>query len=660
MTTQGAGYDGPYDLVLQDTRDNPTLTLGLTLHRGEEGDEAAWREERIPPLSERRSQGELSFTHRDPTYDLVFSQSDWSDGALQPYYSSDEPRRYAQADGMDLRWAGVASLGPRVSDPVSVSSSAEEWSGSVVVQGDTQDTLYAIAGRTVLQYNRTSERWETVLTHPSTSATSIVEYNGVVYVAFGNDTAYYYYTGEGAWTPANISASNADADDSRAMFWVKARNATGKWVLWKSLGTNQIQWNDDPIANTWQPDTPFVVGDSDRSITNMYSLRDTFVVGKTSGLWLWNPTVNDFSNVTNEWDNDISPENGRVGQVWHLDLFITAAQQGFFRYSLDELEDLSGVISQPRLPDVGGRVTAMAGTTRDLLLALEQSKADDDPTKRTHIARMRLSTDARRWQLHTLALLDMRSVQELVIDGGRTVWALGTLNTGALGAASWNEPTRDVAAFADVEAEVEREGWFETGVWHGGVPDAYKACLAMTIWGEGVDREHPVVLSIGRDGAPSDTDEVGVFDIPARVQTIRFDNMPDHLTRAVCRFGQFRFTLRSDDDTPPRIFAFELHAQAFFEPIRAWVVDVEVVGLLRTGVLHELTKREIESAYAALERQVFPITMRDALGSGRDGPGVEDAKLVRLVNFTRLPNTSAEGGQEIWRLTLQEALPPAP
>lgn len=659
VTVGSVGYHSPYDFLLQDARDGGRVSLGLTLYKGDEGDEPAWEERRVPPLPARRSQGELQFTQRDPTYDLVFSQSDWSDGALQPYYTSLDPQRYSRAHNMDMRWQGVASLGPNVSQVVDVAATGvgNEWVGSAIIQRDNDDELYAASGRVVFALNRLSGAWEADFTHASATATDIIELNGTVFVAFGGDHEYYYKESGGAWTEASIAGADATNQYNEAIRFTKARNNSGAWVLWKSIGTNKIQWNADPTTDVWAPTSPFTVGDSSRTITNMYAMRDTFVIGKTDGLWIWNPADVDFNNVTSEWDNDVSPENGRVGRQWHRDLFITAAQQGLFRYSFDVLEDLSYAISIPRLPEVGGRVTAMGTTTRDLLVALEQAKPDTDDTKRVQIARLRLSGDNSRWQLHIMSETDLAVINTILIDGGVTVWALGVKRDGSLGVIHWDEPQRDVAAFADTTADNASDGWFETSVWHGGVPDTFKACLAMTIWGENIDRNHPIHLSMGVDGAPGDDLEVGVFDVPERVQTIFFENMPDHLTKAIGRFFQFRFTCESSDDSPPHLYAFELHSQAFFEPIRVWTVRAIIGGLLNTGVPHELSKAEIEIAFRALERQVFPPIFTDALGDGRSGPEADSGKLVRIVDYQRNPIESSGGGQEVWTITLQEASP---
>ena len=106
------GANSPYDVKFQDVENNPKLELGLVLAYNNDGIKS-WQEGRIPPLPPRRSQGALDWTHKDPITDFVFSQSDWSRGAFQPYTSSEPTGKYAKSNGVDLRWEGVAALGGR-------------------------------------------------------------------------------------------------------------------------------------------------------------------------------------------------------------------------------------------------------------------------------------------------------------------------------------------------------------------------------------------------------------------------------------------------------------------------------------------------------------------------------------------------------------------
>ena len=113
------GAEGAYDVILQDRITNPKTQLGLVLAH-QESDTGAqvkrWVEARVPPLPPKQAQGALMWTHKDPIPDFVFAQSDWSGGAFRPYYQ-EQDNRYSKSDGVDLRWQGVAALGPRRTSP---------------------------------------------------------------------------------------------------------------------------------------------------------------------------------------------------------------------------------------------------------------------------------------------------------------------------------------------------------------------------------------------------------------------------------------------------------------------------------------------------------------------------------------------------------------
>ena len=68
---------------------------------------------------------------------------------------------------------------------------------------------------------------------------------------------------------------------------------------------------------------------SSQDITGLHPFRDTFLISKTNGLWVWsqNGTVNDFVNVTSEWENAPGLERGIVGAEWHRDLFLSWLEQ---------------------------------------------------------------------------------------------------------------------------------------------------------------------------------------------------------------------------------------------------------------------------------------------------------------------------------------------
>ena len=129
------GAEGAYDVILQDRITNPNTQLGLVLAY-EQADSGSmvkrWAESRVPPLPPKQAQGALMWTHKDPITDFVFSQSDWSEGAFRPYYQELD-KRYVKSDGIDLRWEGVAALGPKRTSPRSGTPVKGMLSGAYLV-----------------------------------------------------------------------------------------------------------------------------------------------------------------------------------------------------------------------------------------------------------------------------------------------------------------------------------------------------------------------------------------------------------------------------------------------------------------------------------------------------------------------------------------------
>ena len=109
MTVAG---DKSHDVKFESSVASPTTTLELMLALDKEG-LPKWREFRLPPFASRQSQGAVDYAHYDPDRDLVWSQKSWHDGALAQVYHKDGTTdwRYLEADGCDLRWEGVATLG---------------------------------------------------------------------------------------------------------------------------------------------------------------------------------------------------------------------------------------------------------------------------------------------------------------------------------------------------------------------------------------------------------------------------------------------------------------------------------------------------------------------------------------------------------------------
>ena len=821
------GRDGAYDFVLQDSEINPKIELGFILAE-DEGGRKAWAEGRIPPLPPRRSSGPLDWTHKDPITDFVYSQSDWSSGAFQPYYDNEDQARYAKSDGVDLRWQGVAALGPRrgpirtggtvlsriqsnvflangdweegqvvgwaagasttvtintavvrtgnysgqmvvaqgavagtiltqsipnptvyrsrivtviayvrrasgsdagvflrlndgVSSTDSATVSADTWTyvtltktvdagasaltltlqtsatttnaahtfrmddcylipaggvqcmGTAIRTSTDPDEAYAAFGRCITRWSETTYAWEAVYIHGTTAITSLIEFDDDIYAGFGevdggNNNQYVYGTGT-TWTVSAINAT-AGHQDNHARHWVKARNGFGQWVLWKSSASttsgterNTVAWSSSPtnVSGSWNPSSYFTVGTTDRHITGLYPFRDTFIVTKVDGIWVWDGIINDFVVVTPEWEHSLDAENGANGQLFHNDLYLSTIRQGFFRYGGNELEDLSPLLMAPRLTDFGGRVTAFTACARELIIGLDQPVADTTTTKTSRLVRLRLVGD--RWQIHTTQEPEIGLIDALTLHRDTRLWAFGRTYDSNLAdyipsLNVWVEPTKVAAPFADATPSIESTGSFDTSIWHGGVPETSKAFIALTIWCEDLDSNHTIQVSYGRDGRAATDRILGIFNSTERVQTLLFKNVLSPKDNAIGRFIQLRFTFSTTNTVSPKLYAFALHTQLVPSPIRAFTVDAWVGGktTLRTGVGHEQAKSDIEATFTELEAQIFPITLLDDFGQTHGGTGVDGSRVrqVRLTSFSRVPQDDTDQGQERWRLTMQE------
>ena len=543
-----------------------------------------------------------------------------------------------------------------------------ECVGFAIRASTSPDQIYAAVGRTVVLWNESTYAWDAVYVDASATATAIIEFDNDIYVAFGEadgSTPHQYIYGSGTtWTTAALNATTTH-QDNHARFFVKSRDGYGQWALWKAgpssdQGTERhtIYSSQTPKVN-WTPDTAFTVGSANRNITGLFPVQDAFVVGKVDGLWLWDVRTTDFINMTLEWEHSISDSNVAVGEFWHNNLFFTTTRQGFVMFNPSgSFQDISTLLTTPRLTDIGGRITAMGSDTRELILGIDQPVADTTANKTCRL--VTLNENAR---IHTIAEPSMSIIDSISMHRDTRMWVFGraydaNLEDYVLSSCMFELPEKSAAPYADVTPSIEQSGFFDTSIWSGGMPDTDKALIALTIWCEDVDPEHTITVDFGRDGRASNTTRLGIFNTTDRIQTLYFKNIQEPTSNAVCRFAQLRFTLTTDDTVSPKIFAFALHTQLAPQRIRAWQISCWVGqdSLLRTDVPDPNTKAELESTFQELELQAFPLTMLEDLGQSHGGtePDGSRSHQVRLVDYRRIPNSSDEHGQELWQLRLQE------
>ena len=535
------------------------------------------------------------------------------------------------------------------------------------------DQLYAAIGRTVVLWNESTYTWDVVYFSPTDStgseATDIIEFDNDIFVAYGeavSSVPHQYISGsDTTWATTAINGTTTH-QDNHARYWVKARDGYTRWALWKAgpssnqgTETNKMYSSHTP-KTSWLHETALTVGSSGRAITGLHAHADTFIVAKVDGLWLWDAITADFVNITPEWEHDLDSANGSLGQTWLGRLYFASAQQGFFSWNMGngELTNLSSLLVTPRISDIGGRITAMSSASRELILGLDQPVADATSTKTCRLVTLNASN-----QIHTIAEPSMSIIDAISTHIGTRLWVFGRAYDSSLEdyvatSFMWELPSKSAAPYADVVPAIEQNGFFNTSIWSGGMPDTDKALIALTVWCEDVTPNRTITVDFGRDGRAANTTRLGVFNTTDRIQTLFFKNIDEPTTNAVCRFAQLRFTFATDDTTSPKMFAFALHTQLAPRRIRAWDIGCYVGqdSLLRTDVPDPLSKAEIETIFQELELQAFPLTMVEDLGQSHGGDEFDGSSThqVRLVDYRRVPNSSDEHGQEMWNLRLQE------
>ena len=560
----------------------------------------------------------------------------------------------------------------RVDDVTPYPAGGTECVGFGIRSSADPDEIYAAVGRMIVYWEETTFRWDAAYISDIAAATDIEEFDDTIFVAYGNSsTGRQYVAGSSTtWTDAAIS-STSNHQDNFAVYFTKARNAYGNWALWKSgpstaggTEVNAIAWSTNPADNSsgsWSPSSYFTVGSTSRAITGLHSFGDSFVATKVDGVWVWDVTVNDFTNLTQEWEHSTDAENGKRGQYFLGALYLSSIRQGFQRLDGASLIDVSDTLMAPRLTDFGGRVTAMTASARELIIGLDQPTADTAMNKTSRLARFTIVDGVAR--LHVLQEPAIGRIDALSLHRSTRLWAFGRSYDSNLGAyflssSLWFEPEKIAAPYADASPLIESSGFFETSIWHGGAPETDKALIALTIWCEDLDTEHTIQVDFGREGRAASTTRLGTFRTSDRIQTLFFKNIENPLDNAVCRFAQLRFTFSTDDTVSPKMYAFALHTQLAPEPIKVWDLYA-IIGdktLMRTGVPLVENKASIRARFDELERQIFPITLVEDFGQAHDGESEDGANTyqVRLVTYARQPRTSDEYGEELWFLRLQE------
>ena len=239
------------------------------------------------------------------------------------------------------------------------------------------DNIYAACGRAIYKWDDTNELWNAVYYDAAYAITDLISFKGALYAARGTSANYLRSTDGTTWANPSTNSGN----NRLATYFQRARNASGDWALFKNR-TNQISISTDP-SDTANWGSEIECGDSDRSITNLFSANDRLYVGREDGLFQYSRTANKFLDLQPEAnmfpdDSNFKAAQGRSGAI-----FAGGGDQSFFRIDVGNFDgayvwsDLSYIFKAPAFRGFGGRVTALTQDRNNLFVALADDLASE-------------------------------------------------------------------------------------------------------------------------------------------------------------------------------------------------------------------------------------------------------------------------------------------
>jgi hypothetical protein len=264
--------------------------------------------------------------YQDP---LKFTQDNWVGGHGQ--YEFKDRDVYYDGQSIDTTQEGKIFPGPMIYT-VGVSGTTLGANPVCFCWYAAISKLMVATASKVFWYDGTNfvEKWDATAVG---TISDMIEFNGILYVAFGNSVLYYYSSDGASFTVTNLT-------DGYAVGFFGTLNAAGTSnVLWKYKTTNQISSTTDGRATgsggvQWS--SPAYIGDTSNNITNLFLSGGNFLTGRTDNLYHYdsdggihplmndlvhNRSTNNFKYVT-EWQTGVYFSLGTgMGELTSYDAF---------------------------------------------------------------------------------------------------------------------------------------------------------------------------------------------------------------------------------------------------------------------------------------------------------------------------------------------------
>ncbi len=498
-----------------------------------------------------------------------------------------------------------------------------------------QGSLYMPCGYHILKWDEANMKWDSVGPKANTTAyTDIAVYSGDgtnrLFVARGDTTAYQTATAPDGTTAAFTAAASGTANQNYAKYFARARNANGDFALAKTR-SNTVAFSTNPDdATSWGSE--MIVGDSDKSVTNLFAANDVLLVGKEDGLFSYDRNFNQFEDIAPEANffsgsNNFKKVISRAGRI-----YATSGDRAFWSIPFlipgDQWEDVSYLFRATSFIGFGGRASAITQDVNNIFVTVPDDLKDDftsfpysfpftfptaaNKKQKIYLIAMTNQRDnpqaASELVSHTISSFLVDEIQELArykddTNSKSNLFAFGKFENSDIstsssdGAQSRVEP-RIIRLRLPIENQhpalnssrlLRKSGVFYTSFMDFNFPDQDKAAVKLTLEGENLDSNRTVTVSYkietsGLDDTDSST--WTTFGDSGVINSSGSQTLTASLTSPVT-FKRIRFKFEFDSNSttamPPRIKNMVFHA--VFNPVNFlnWKVQSKLLDARMTA-----------------------------------------------------------------------------
>jgi hypothetical protein len=523
-------------------------------------------------------------------------------------------------------------------------------------------------GGGVFELDTTNLFWVPMVVNSGTLFTSMVAYDGDLFVAQGATSdsgteAAYFYGAANTWVTCTISGTGKNA-----RHFAVVRN-----TLWKAnednATPNEVFSSTNPRSGgSWS--TAYSVGNVDYPINLLVSLNDGLLVGRSDGLWNYDRTGNAFTDDLPEYQYAPDSSNFEHGFVHHGWLY-TVTRRGLVRYDRTTFEHVTrDIVCNTLLADFGGRIRAM-GTDGEWLYILQDTpESDTAVTKATWLLALDDTPQANRVRDANVTHIAIHTRHELVLGDLYAMYSFGDFLYVAgrhydAGLTAYRTQSRRMALpirhrvpARDLTPALATEGTLITAWYDFNLPDMDKAFLKATIDLENNTSNRTVKLEYEKD-SDATWRVLGTTSDTSKQVTFNFEDISGAANRIAKRI-RFRFTLATNDATESP-FALPLTVHAIAAPsdgrLKEFGFTVRAgAGLETLAAYQDLIQLDTATTLEAYMVQQWPVVLREDLA----GDGTAVAYNVQILSVQKryitrkIPDVGEEVPDIVYDVAAQE------